>query len=195
MSEPDSSQMQAKVSALMPSVRANLERLVRIPSVSFPEFDPVRVQESAKATRDILDAAGMQTQILEVEGAHPAVLGRIPAPGNAPTVLLYAHHDVQPEGPLELWTPPPYKPVERYGRPYRRGVADDKSGIAAHEASSHALDGRPPVGVTVFVEGEEESSSEHLPQFLSTYRDLLASDAVILADSGNWRTGEPALTT
>jgi len=195
MSEPDSSQMQAKVSALMPSVRANLERLVRIPSVSFPEFDPVRVQESAKATRDILDAAGMQTQILEVEGAHPAVLGRIPAPGNAPTVLLYAHHDVQPEGPLELWTSPPYEPVERDGRLYGRGVADDKSGIAVHEASIRAWDGRPPVGVTVFVEGEEESSSEHLPQFLSTYRDLLASDAVILADSGNWRTGEPALTT
>src|SRR5207244_13406892 len=99
-----------------------------------------------------------------------------------------------PEGREDLWSAPPVEPVERGGRLYGRGVGDDKSGIALHDAAVRAWEGRPPVGVTVFVEGEEESSSEHLPDFLTRYRDLLRADAVILADSGNWRAGEPALT-
>src|SRR3989442_9566510 len=183
-----------RVAELMPEIRDALERLVRIPSVSFPEFDPANVRRSGALTRELLDAAGLQTEILEVKGAHPAVLGWIPAPRGAPTVLLYAHHDVQPEGPLDLWTSPPYEPVERDGRLYGRGTSDDKAGIAMHIASVRAWDGRPPVGVTVFVEGEEESSSEHLGEFLSKFGDELRADVVILADAGNWRTGEPALT-
>ena len=179
----------------MPSVRQNLERLVRIPSVSFEGFDPENVRRSAEATRDILDAAGMRTRILQVDGAHPAVVGRLEPPPGAPTVLLYAHHDVQPEGPIDRWTSPPFEPVERDGRLYGRGAADDKSGIAVHEAAVRAWGARPPVGVTVFVEGEEESSSEHLPEFLARYRDELRADAVILADAGNWRVAEPAITT
>ncbi len=183
-----------RISALMPDIRVELERLVRIPSVSFPEFDPEQVRRSAAATEDILRACGMQTRLLEVEGAHPAVLGQVPAPDGAPTVLLYAHHDVQPQGPEDLWASPPFEPVERNGRLYGRGSSDDKAGIVMHAAAMRAWNGRPPVGVTVFVEGEEESSSEHLGAFLTNYGDLLKADAVILADSGNWRTGEPALT-
>ena len=181
--------IEQRIHALMPDIRADLERLVRIPSVSFPDFDPRHVRSSAEATREILDASGMETRILEVPGAHPAVLGQIPAPQGAPTVLLYAHHDVQPQGPANLWSSPPFEPVERGGRLYGRGAADDKSGIVMHEAAIRAWEGRPPVGVTVFVEGEEESSSEHLGEFLSTYGELLRADAVILADAGNWRTG------
>jgi len=186
--------LRQRVADLMPEIRDALERLVRIPSVSFPEFDPANVRHSGDLTRELLDAAGFQTDILEVDGAHPAVLGWIPAPRGAPTVLLYAHHDVQPEGPLDLWTSPPYEPAERNGRLYGRGTSDDKAGIAMHLAAVRAWDGRPPVGVTVFVEGEEESSSEHLGQFLTKYGDKLRADVVILADAGNWRTGEPALT-
>jgi cysteinylglycine-S-conjugate dipeptidase len=184
-----------RIAALMPEVRADLERLVRIPSVSFPGFDPANVRRSAETTEEIFRRAGLQTQLLTVEGAHPAVLGRLPAPDGAPTVLLYAHHDVQPEGPRDLWSSDPFEPIEREGRLYGRGAGDDKSGIVMHAAAIRAWNGRPPVGVTVFVEGEEESSSEHLPVFLDRYRDLLRADAVILADSGNWRTGEPAITT
>jgi acetylornithine deacetylase/succinyl-diaminopimelate desuccinylase-like protein len=184
-----------RIERLMPEVRAHLEDLVRIPSVSFAGFDPENVKRSAEATRQLLEKAGMETQTLTVEGAHPAVLGRMPAPDGAPTVLLYAHHDVQPAGPADLWSSQPFEPIERGGRLYGRGSGDDKSGIVVHEAAIRAWDGRPPVGVTVFVEGEEESSSEHLPEFLKRYHDLLRADAVILADSGNWRTGEPAITT
>jgi acetylornithine deacetylase/succinyl-diaminopimelate desuccinylase-like protein len=119
----------------------------------------------------------------------------VDGPAGAPTVLLYAHHDVQPEGPERLWTTPPYEPVERDGRLYGRGVSDDKAGIAMHLAALRAWDGRPPVGVTVFVEGEEECGSSHLSEFLSRHRADLQSDVVVLADGGVWRTGTPELTS
>jgi acetylornithine deacetylase/succinyl-diaminopimelate desuccinylase-like protein len=183
------------VQGLLPGVRADLERLVRIPSVSAAGFDPAHVRTSAEATAALFEAEGLATRLLEVDGAHPAVLATRAAPQGAPTVLLYAHHDVQPPGNETLWASPPFEPTERDGRLYARGTADDKGGIAMHLAALRAFGSKTPVGVTVFIEGEEEIGSAHLEQFLKRYGDLLASDVVILADSGNWDIGIPAITT
>ncbi len=158
-------------------------------------FDPAEVRRSAHATAEVLGDAGLETEILEIDGAHPAVLGSRPAPRGAPTVLLYAHHDVQPPGIDRIWLSPAFEPTERDGRLYGRGVGDDKGGIAMHYAAIRAWGDDLPVGVRVIVEGEEEIGSPHLEAFLSRYGDRLRADAAVLADSGNWRVGEPAITT
>ncbi len=181
--------------AALPQVRAWLDELVRIPSVSDVDGDAPEVRRSADAVAGILSAAGFpEIEVLE-EGGRPAVLARHPAPAGAPTVFLYAHHDVQPPGDAGDWDSPPFEPTERAGRLYGRGAADDKAGIAAHLAAYLAHDGRPPVGVTVFVEGEEESGSGSLPTILARHRDRLAADVFVIADSTNWDIGVPALTT
>jgi len=187
--------MRDVVEGLMVRARADLEALVRIPSVSAPSFAPARVRESAEATATLFEAEGLETRLLEVEGAHPAVLATARAPQGAPTVLLYAHHDVQPPGDEALWESPPFEPTERVGRLFGRGAADDKAGAVMHLTALRAFAGRPPIGVTVFIEGEEETGSEHLDAFLDAYGEELGADAVILADSSNWRIGTPALTT
>jgi cysteinylglycine-S-conjugate dipeptidase len=169
---------------------------VRIPSVS---ADPARhdqVRRSAEMTAELFEKAGLpDVRILSVDGGQPAVVARRPAPDGAPTVLLYAHHDVQPEGRPDEWTSEPFDPTERDGRLFGRGAADDKAGIAAHLAALRAFGGEPPVGVTVFVEGEEEVGSPTLDAFLREHRDLLAADVIVIADSTNWDVGVPALTT
>ena len=189
-------QLRARVREVLPSVRADLEALVRIPSVS---ADPARkdeVRRSAEATAALFRGEGFDdVQILSVAGGAPAVVARKPAPAGAPTVLLYAHHDVQPVGELALWDTDPFEPTERGDRLYGRGSADDKAGIAAHLAAVRALGDALSVGVTVFVEGEEEVGSPTLEAFLAAHQDLLAADVIVIADSGNWDVGVPALTT
>ena len=140
-----------RVREVLPSVRRDLEDLVRIESVW---ADPTRrpeVQRSADAVAKLLSEAGFGDVQIVSEGGAPAVIARHPAPPGAPTVLLYAHHDVQPEGDPGQWQSPPFEPTERNGRLYGRGVADDKAGIATHLAAFRAHGGQPPVGVTVFV--------------------------------------------
>jgi acetylornithine deacetylase/succinyl-diaminopimelate desuccinylase-like protein len=182
----------------MPRAMGDLERLVRIPSIAFADYDPAPVRDAAMATAEILEAAGYAgVRLIELPDGvdHPAVFGEVRGPAGAPTVLLYAHHDVQPEGPVEEWASPPFEPEVRNGRLYGRGAADDKCGIVLHAAAMHAFGGAPPVNVKVIVEGEEEAGTEHLPFLIDGHRDLLAADVVCIADGGNWRTGIPALET
>jgi acetylornithine deacetylase/succinyl-diaminopimelate desuccinylase-like protein len=175
--------------------RALLEELVRIPSISAAadharDVDAVIARVAELAT----DAGAASTEIVR-SGGQPALIASWPAPAGAPTVLLYAHADVQPTGPVEQWTSQPFEPVERDGRLYGRGAADDKAGVAMHLAVLRAFGGRPPVGVVLFIEGEEEIGSPTLPGLLREHRDKLASDVIVIADSGNASTEVPSLTT
>jgi acetylornithine deacetylase/succinyl-diaminopimelate desuccinylase-like protein len=175
--------------------RAVLEELVRIPSISAAgehaaDVDAVigRVAELAKQA----GATGVETVR---SNGQPAVIAHWPAPPGTPTVLLYAHADVQPTGPVQEWTSAPFEPTEREGRLYGRGAADDKAGVAMHLAVLRAFGGEPPVGIVLFIEGEEEIGSPTLPALLREQRDKLASDVIVIADSGNAATDVPALTT
>jgi acetylornithine deacetylase/succinyl-diaminopimelate desuccinylase-like protein len=180
-----------------PRVVEELKTLVRIPSIAFPGYDDKPVRASAEATADILEGAGFGgVRLIELPDVdHPAVFGEVAGPAGAPTVLLYAHHDVQPEGPLEQWTTPPFEPEVREGRLFGRGSSDDKCGIVMHAAALRAWDGTPPVTVKVLVEGEEEASAEHLPFLIEGHKDILRADVIGVADGGNWRSGVPTLET
>jgi acetylornithine deacetylase/succinyl-diaminopimelate desuccinylase-like protein len=188
-------ELRQRVQTVLPSVRQNLEDLVRIESVS---ADPARageVQRSAEAVAALFEAEGFATRITSADGGAPAVIAHRPAPEGAPTILLYAHHDVQPENDHADWDSPPFEPTERGDRLYGRGAADDKAGIAAHLAAIRALGDDLPIGVTVFVEGEEEIGSDSLEALLAQEADSLRSDVIVIADSGNWDINVPALTT
>jgi cysteinylglycine-S-conjugate dipeptidase len=193
---PSSQELRAALTRVLPSVRADLERLVRIASVSADPGAAAQLRASAEQVAGLLRAAGLpEVEVVEIVGGRPAVLGRRPGPPGAPTVLLYAHHDVQPPGERAEWDSDPFEPTERAGRLFGRGAADDKAGIAVHLAALRAHGDRLPVGVVVLVEGEEEIGSPTLAEFLVTYRDRLRAEVVVLADSTNWTVDVPALTT
>jgi acetylornithine deacetylase/succinyl-diaminopimelate desuccinylase-like protein len=186
----------ASVAAVLPGARADLENLVRIPSIWADPAHADDTRRSAEAVAGLArDAGAADVTTIAADGGAPAVVAHFPGPAGTPTVLLYAHHDVQPTGGDEHWTNPPFEPAERDGRLYGRGAADDKAGVMTHLAVLRAYGGRPPVGVTLFVEGEEESGSPTLPALLRAHRDLLSCDVIVIADAANPAVDVPALTT
>src|SRR6201999_1421159 len=170
--------------------------LVRIQSVSADPARRAEVEESARKTAELLTAAGADVEIVRAsQGAPPAVVGEKRGPEGAPVVLLYAHHDVQPENDPADWDTPPFEPTVRGERMYGRGTADDKAGIAVHVGALRALGQDLPVTVRFFIEGEEEVASATLPDLLRQHAGRLAADVIVIADAGNWDIGVPALTT
>lgn len=183
------------VERVLPSAIADLHRLISIPSISsMPEHD-ADVAACADAVSGLFRDLGASEVKLLDGGGKPAVWANFPGPEGTPTVLLYAHYDVQPTGDADAWTSPAFEPTERDGRLYARGSADDKGGVALHVAALRVFDGKPPVGVKVFIEGEEEVGSPTMPTLLDRYRDELAADVYVVADSVNWEVGKPSLTT
>ncbi len=182
-----------------------LSELVAIPGIAWPSFDPAPLDASAAAVAELLRAAGLEdVQVLRSQKddgtpGGPAVVARRQAAEGKPTILLYAHHDVQPPGDPALWESEPFTAVERNGRLYGRGAADDKAGIMAHvaayTAAAEVLGNEFGLGVTFFFEGEEEAGSPTFRTFLETHRELLSADVIVVADSSNWKVGIPALTT
>ncbi len=187
--------LQAALAAVLPASRADLEALAAIPSISASADHTSEVRRAIDHVADLARAAGAQQVDVVDAGGHPAVIAHWPAPEGQPTVLLYAHADVQPTGPLEEWTSPPFTPTERDGRLYGRGAADDKAGVAMHLAVLRAFAGRPPVGVTLFIEGEEEIGSPTLPALLAAHKQSLQADVIVIADSANAGVDIPAFTT
>ena len=200
MTDSSTDNIRTTVRSLMPALRQDLENLVRIESVS---ADPARTGEvwrSADAVADLFRAEGLlDVDIVSANGGGPAVLGHKPGPEGAPTVLLYAHHDVQPENDHADWDSPPFEPTQRSSpggdRLFGRGAADDKAGIVAHLGALRVFGDDLPVTVKIIVEGEEEVGSDTLPALLNEHKDKLEADVIVIADSGNWDIGEPALTT
>lgn len=184
---------------------SQLTDLVAIPGIAWPSFDPAPLNRSADAVAGLVRASGFDdVRVLRCDKEDgtpggPAVVARRPAAEGKPTVLLYAHHDVQPTGDLALWETDPFTAVERDGRLFGRGAADDKAGILAHIAAYSAvtrvLGDQLGLGVTFFFEGEEEAGSPTFRSFLETHRELLRADVIVVADSSNWKVGVPALTT
>ncbi|MFE5685733.1 M20/M25/M40 family metallo-hydrolase [Streptomyces sp. NPDC056512] len=192
----DARDLQAEVDGLMDGLRADLERLAAIPSIAFPGFPAEPVREAHDLLVGLLGGAGVERiERIDLPDTAPVILGEIPPPTpDAPTVLLYSHYDVQPAGDEKLWKSPPFEPTPVEGGLRARGIADDKSNVIAHLGMLRAFKGRPPVGVKIVFEGQEEYGSP-FDDYPPTDPERFACDAMVIADLGNLRPGTPTLTT
>jgi cysteinylglycine-S-conjugate dipeptidase len=191
----DTNTIATRVRELMPEAIEDLKGLIRYPSIAFPGFPPEPVFQAANATVDLMQRCGLpNARLLPIPNGYPMVYGEVRAPPGAPTVVLYAHYDVQPASEEQGWDRDPWIPIVKDGRLFGRGAGDNKNGVLAHAATIRAFGGRLPVGVKVLIEGEEEATT-NLEAFVKRDPDFFACDAFIIADMGNLAVGEPALTT
>lgn len=192
---PSSSDLAATVAGLMPQLRRDLETLVRIPSVSGADQPAAPILEAAGAVGDLLREVGVQhVRTLDLPGTNPVVLGEIPGPEGAPTVLLYSHYDVVSPGDLDEWHSDPFDPTERDGAIFGRGTADTKANIVTHLGALRAWNGTPPVGIKVVIEGDEETGGAAFTEYPPTDPELFAADVLIIADAGSVEPCVPTLT-
>ncbi|WP_369373879.1 M20/M25/M40 family metallo-hydrolase [Streptomyces sp. cg36] len=189
-------ELESRVDGLMDGLRADLERLAAIPSIAFPGFPPEPVEQAHDLVVELLRGAGVpHVERIDLPDTAPVVYGEIPPPQpGAPTVLLYGHYDVQPPGDAALWLSPPFEPTPVEGGLRARGIADDKSNVLAHVGMLRVYGGRPPVGVKIVIEGQEEYGSA-FDTYPPTDPERFACDAMVIADLGNLRPGTPTLTT
>jgi cysteinylglycine-S-conjugate dipeptidase len=189
--------LRARVRVLAPRMQSDLAELVRIPSIAFPGFPSEPVEQAARAVASQLAAScGVSgVRLLPIPDGPPAVFAQRPAPSDAPTVLLYAHYDVQPPGDETAWSSPPFAPTVRGGRLYGRGAADNKSGVVLHANALRAVADCPNVGIKVLIEGEEEAGLGSLEAWVRRNPEIAAADVIVVADLGNARLGTPTLTT
>lgn len=188
--------VRARFDAHRPRLAEDLRRLVEIPSVAFDGHPREPLTAARDLVVELLRGAGLQdVETIPMTGSGDAVTGELPGPPGAPTVLLYAHYDVQPVNAAD-WTSPPFEPVERGGRLYGRGAADDKSGVVAHVAALTVHRDAPPVRLKVVIEGGEENEYDALTTYVEQNPAWFGDvDAVIVADSGPWFVGDPMITT
>ena len=196
----------AAVKLLFPEALEILKDLVRIPGIAWEAFDANQLDKSAQAVKSLFEELGVFDKVEILRAGYgdsqvgaPAIVATRTAKNSRPTILLYAHHDVQPPGDDALWDSTPFEPEIRNGRMYGRGAADDKAGIIAHYASVKLLaeiaGADFDLGLAIFIEGEEEAGSPSFASFLETHKDQLEGDVIVVADSGNWSTTVPAITT
>ena len=183
--------------ALMPQLQEELAQLVAIPSLSewgFPEHTHGPLLEAYEAVRALFAGVGATLVRVDLPGTAPVITGHIPGPEGAPTVLLYGHYDVVPAGEDELWSSSPFEATEHDGAIYGRGAADSKSNLLVHVGALRAWNGAPPVGVKILVEGQEEVGSPLEEGYPSENPELFSADAILVADGGSIRAGQPSLT-
>lgn len=193
-------QIRARVQADWDSIIDVIHQRVALKAISAQGIASDHMKRSAQYVAQLLREVGVDTQVVQATtadgepGAWEVIGSRVVDP-QAPTVLLYAHHDVQPVPDASEWNTDPFVATQIDDRLYGRGASDDAGGIAIHYGALKALGDDLGVNIKVFIEGEEEMGSPSFIPFIQAHRDEFAADVIIVADSGNWAPDVPSLTT
>jgi acetylornithine deacetylase/succinyl-diaminopimelate desuccinylase-like protein len=189
MATPD-----AYIDANLPRFLDDFAEIIGIPSISTdPEYE-VHLRQAAEWVRQRMERAGLTATIEETPG-HPLVIGRHDAGPDAPTLLVYAHYDVQPADPVEEWRSPPFELTREGDNFVARGAADDKAQVVLQIAAAEAALATTglPVNLILLFEGEEEVGSTHLTPWVAAHAESLRTDHAVIADSMMYGPGRPSL--